>query len=146
MTKRAVVQSHVETLMEQFLETDELVLEPCGVVPVTCRSARYRVRVLESDGPRPHVEVYSRIVRDVDADPGLFEALNTMNRRLSHLRAFWADRAVVLAGEILGETATVHDLACLCDEIGYVAHREGPALARTFGGTVAEPDAVEEGE
>lgn len=140
-----MVQSHMETLMERLLETDELKVKEGGEVPVSHRSAAYTVRVVGID-LRPHVEVYAVAVDDIDEDPGLYEALNLLNRGLSHARAFWEDRKVVLAASLLGAALGLDELTCTCQEIAAVAHREGPRLAKTFGGTVARPDEVEEDE
>jgi hypothetical protein len=137
MAKTDVIRSHVHTLMESYLGTDELIVDDDGQVPVRWGTAVYRVRV--GSDANPHVEVYAVAVEDVDADPGLFEALNTINRRLSHARAFWVDRCVVVAGQLLGSSLTLESLGCTCDEVAAVADSEGVDLAGTFGGHVAVP-------
>ena len=133
MSKIDVVQSHVEVLMRQVLGLDELHICPNGEIPVRFRTATYNVRVRPNQR-MPHVEVYSVVVEDVDADPGLYEAINTLNSRLSHLRAFWMDRKVVVAGELYGSAIDHDSLDCVCDEISEVAHENGPQLAAVFGG------------
>src|SRR4051794_29148522 len=130
--------------MQRVLETDDLHVHPGGEIPVRHGSAVYNVRLAHEDLEQPHVEVYAVVVEDVDADPGLYEALNTINRRLSHARAFWADRKVVLAGELVGTTLDYVELACTCEEIGNAAHIEGPRLSTVYGGQVAHPDGINE--
>lgn len=146
MSKREVVQSHVEVLMGRMLETDELKINACGEIPVCYGSTVYKVRVALAPREAPHVEVFAVVLDEVDPDPGLYEALNTMNRKLSHARAFFAERRVVIAGELYGETLDLPELACTCDEVAAVADYEGPRLAAIFGGKVARPDHVGEGE
>lgn len=139
------MQSHLEVLVEQLLETDDLKVQPDGEIGVEHRSAVWFARVRERGG-EPHIEVFSVVVADVDADPGLYEALNDLNRRLSHCRAFHAGRQVVLAGELRGESTTFPDLECLAQEVAFAAHGEGPGLAATFGGTVARPHLVDDAD
>ncbi|MCW2607333.1 MAG: hypothetical protein JWO60_2026 [Frankiales bacterium] len=143
MTKRDVVQSHLEVLVEQLLETDDLKVQPDGDIGVEHDSAVWSARVRDRGGD-PHIEVFSVVVSDVAADPGLYEALNDLNARLSHCRAFHSGSSVVVAGELLGETTTYADLACLAHEVAHAAHGEGPGLAATFGGRVARPDHVDD--
>lgn len=143
MGKRDVVQSHLEVLMEQLLETEELSVDDDGDVPVRHGSATWVARVRDR-GSTPHIEVFSVVVADVDQDPGLLEALNDLNRRLVHCRAFHADRAVVVAGELVGETCALADLECLAMEVAAAAVDQGPALARTFGGHLAHDLGEEE--
>ncbi len=137
MTRQDVVQSHLETLMERYLGTDDLQIDEDGGIPVAYRSAVYRVRVLP--GEKPHVDITAAMISDIDPDPGLYEALNELNSRLSHARAFWDGGVVVLAAELVGLGMDVDDLECTCGEIAVTAHRQGPRLAKTFGGTVANP-------
>lgn len=143
MSRTDVVQSHLEVLMEQLLGTEELQVDDDGDIGVEHASAVWFSRV-RPRGDSPHIEVFSVVVSDVDADPGLLEALNDLNRRLSHCRAFHTDRRVVVAGEIVGEHATLPDLECLALEVARAAHAEGPELVRAFGGHVSRPDWTEE--
>ncbi|MCW2779116.1 MAG: hypothetical protein JWN17_2841, partial [Frankiales bacterium] len=142
-TKADVVQSHLEVLMEQLLETEDLQVDDDGDIGVEHASAVWWARVRPRAGA-PHIEVFSVAVTDVAPDPGLLEALNDLNGRLSHCRAFHADRKVVVAGELVGEWATLDDLVCLSGEVSSTAHREGPLLVKTFGGSVARPEHVDE--
>jgi hypothetical protein len=146
VSKRDVVQSHVEVLMARMLETDDLKINPCHEIPVIYRSTVYKVRVALSPQPAPHVEVFAVALDEVDPDPGLYEALNTINRKLSHARAFYAERKVIIAGELYGETLDLPELTCTCDEVAAVADHEGPRLAAVFGGHVARPNYAEEEE
>jgi hypothetical protein len=146
VSKRDVIQSHVESLMEEILQVDDLVITPAGEIPVRHHSAVYNVRVSAAPNTAPHVEVYAVAVEDVDPDPGLYEALNTINRRASHARTFHSNRTIVVASELYGPTLSRDELECSCDEVALIAHVEGPRLAATYGGTVAYPDHTGEGE
>ena len=146
MSKRDVVQSHIEVLMAQMLETDDLKINPCNEIPVFYRSAVYKVRVSPSPQPAPHVEVFAVALDEIDPDPGLYEALNSINRKLSHARAFYSERQVIIAGELYGETLDLPELRCTCDEVAAVADYEGLRLAAVYGGHVARPNYAEEEE
>jgi hypothetical protein len=143
VSQKDVIQSHLEVLMEKHLETDELKVACDGEIRVSCQSGAYTARVKTYAHAEPHIEIYSVMVEGVDADPGLFEAINEFNRGLSHARVFWMDRQVVVVGEMLGVTADEADVDCVCQEIGSFVHAEGPKLAATFGGSVAFPDQIE---
>lgn len=133
MSRQAVVQSHLEVLMQQYLEVEELKVDEDAEILVSCGSAAYVARVRE-DRPEPHIEIYSVVLSEVDNDPGLLEALNEINRTLGHARVFWHRNNVVLAGEMIGVSTTPADLACLCEEIAHRADVDGPALSAVFGG------------
>jgi hypothetical protein len=143
MSQRDVIQSHLEVLMARHLETDDLLVDKDGEIPVHCSSGRYMARVKDYGDSEPHIEVYSVMIEDIEADPGLFEAINALNRRVSHLRVFWVEDKVVVVSELVGSTADQADIDCVCTEIGNFVHNEGPRLTKTFGGTVAFPDEIE---
>jgi hypothetical protein len=139
LSRQTVVQSHLEALMQQVLEVKELRVTPAGYVNVSSDVNGYSVR-LRSGREEPHIEVYSVAIREIASDPGLYEALNEINRKLSHTHVFWAEDQVVVAGEILGASADVAGLSCLCDEVVAVSDHHGPLLAETFGGKTGEED------
>lgn len=133
MSVRDVVQSHVECLVQEMLEVDELKVRPDGQIGVSTESGAYTVRVLDY-GPTPHVEVFSVLLTEIDKDPGLLEKLNDLNARCCHTRIFWAERRVVVAGELVGATAEGAGLSCLCDEVAHVIDNCAPDIRAVFGG------------
>lgn len=139
MSRQAVIQSHLEALMQQVLEVEELHVADRGYVHVTTGEGSYTVRVCPTCS-EPHIEVFGIAVRDVAADPGLFEAVNDLNRGASHARVFWTGDRVVVAGELLGASADVASLRCLCNEVAGLVDEHGPKLAEVFGGLVGEED------
>lgn len=138
MSRQAVVQSHMEVLMHEVLGVEELIVSPEDEVVVSTEHGSYSVRVRERG--EPHIEVYS-VVLEVDADPGLYEALNEINTTLSHCRAFWYRGRVVIAGELVGATADEESLGCLCGEVAHNVDTEGPKLLDVFGTSLDEEDA-----
>ena len=143
MSRQEVVQSHMEVLMANVLGVEQLIVAPDGEVAVSTELGSYSVRVRERD--EPHLEVYSVVLTDVDADPGLFEALNDINSRLSHCRAFWYRGRVVIAGELVGFAADEDSLSCLCTEVAHHVDTDGPQLASVFGGkTLAQREEEED--
>ena len=137
MTRLAVVQSHLEALMKSHLEAEELLVDDDGDVGVRTEKGGYTARVVDR-GPEPHIEVFSVVLTDIDLDPGLLEAINDANRRITHSRMFWFDRRVVVAGEIVGSCAEEAGLACLCEEVARTTDRYGDELAGVFGGLTFE--------
>lgn len=133
MSVRDVVQSHVECLVQEMLEVEELKVRPNGQIGVSTESGAYTVRVL-CDGPTPHLEVFSLLLTEIDKDPGLLEKLNDLNARMCHARVFWTDRRVVVAGELIGETAEGMGLSSLCDEVAHVVDHCAPDIKAVFGG------------
>lgn len=134
MSRTAVIQSHLEALMQQLLDVEELQVTPRGLIEVVTEKAAYTVRLCPSCD-EPHIEAFSIPIRDVPADPGLFEALNGLNRGLAHCRVFWVGEQVIVAGELLGASADLEGLRCLCNEVAGVAGHEASELIETFGGT-----------
>ena len=93
MSREAVVQSHLEVLMQEYLEVEELKVTDDGEVRVLADEASYQVRV-RADRDEPHIEVFSVVLTEVEADPGLYEAMNEVNRSLGHSRMFWVRKQV----------------------------------------------------
>jgi hypothetical protein len=129
--------------MQEWLETDELVVNDNGSVGVSSPGGGYYARVKER-GESPHIEVYSVLLSEIDKDPGLLEKLNDMNSRLSHARAFWVDRQVVVAAEIVGATAELGELSCLCDEVGGTVAHCAEEIQSVFGGLLHHQREVDE--
>lgn len=133
MSVQDVVQSHLECLMQEMLEAEELVVQPNGDIGVRTDSGGYTARVLKRGGT-PHIEVYSILLTEIDKDPGLLEKLNDVNEGLSHVRVFWSDQRVIVAGELVGPTAEGDGLSCLCDEVAHAVDRHAGEIKAVFGG------------
>ena len=125
--------------MQEMLEVEELKVSDHGRVLVSTEVGSYTARLCPSCDT-PHIEVYSVAVRDVQVDPGLYEAINDLNRGMSHARVLWVDDRVIVAGELLGESADLRALRCLCDEVAHVTDHHGPRLAEIFGGKTGEEE------
>ena len=119
--------------MQELLGVDELKVTDDGEVRVLAEEAAYSVRLRE-DRTEPHIEAYSVVLTEIDADPGLYEALNDINRSLGHCRIFWSRQQVVVAGEMVGTTAEELGLTCLVEEVARCANRSGEELGGVFGG------------
>jgi hypothetical protein len=119
--------------MQEVLEADELMVRPDRQVGVSTESGSFFARVLDEKDD-PHIEVYSVILTEIDNDPGLLEKLNELNRGLCHSRVLWAHRYVVVAGELLGETAEVRALELLCKEVTRVVDGCAEEIKAVFGG------------
>ena len=133
MCVRDVVQSHLECLMQELLEVEELKVRPDGSIGVSTESGAYVARVLDF-GEQPHIEVFSVLLTEIDNDPGLLERINEMNAGLSHCRVFWSNQRVVIAGELVGPSADVAALACLCEEVACAVDHAAPDIKAVFGG------------
>lgn len=119
--------------MQEYLEVEVLKVTDDGEVRVLADEASYQVRVRE-DRDEPHIEVFSVVLTEIEADPGLYEAMNEVNRALGHSRIFWVRKQVVVAGELVGASAEQTGLACLIDEVARTANRCGSELGGVFGG------------
>lgn len=119
--------------MQEWLEVEELVVDEDGDIGVRAGEVGYWARLRRSEDD-PHIEVFTLVLTDVEPDPGLYEALNEINRGASHVHAFFSTDAVVIAGELVGETADERSLGCLCREVVDLATKYGPELQAVFGG------------
>jgi len=133
VSRQAVVQSHLEVLMQEYLEVEELRVAPNGDIGVRTEESGFTARI-RSDRGEPHLEVYSVVLDEVQADPGLWEALNGLNGGLTHCRVFWRDGAIVVAGELLGAFTALPSLECLIGEVVRIADEEAPQLHAVYGG------------
>jgi hypothetical protein len=133
MSVMDVVQSHLECLMQDMLGVDELKVRPDGAVGVSTESGSYTARVRRGVDA-PHIEVYSVLLSEIDKDPGLLEKLNDMNARSGHVRLFWTERMVVASGELVGPTAEITGLLCLCEEVTDLVDHCAEEIKKVFGG------------
>lgn len=145
MSKQDVVQSHLEVLMAQYLGAEDVTVDDDGDVCVRDGRAGLVAGVKHYRKGDPHICVTALAVRDVDADPGLFEALNGHNARLAHARVWWADRRVIVGGQLHGPSTELPSLACLCAEVTQFVNAHASQLASTYRGRLLFDDEPGEG-
>ncbi len=104
-----------------------------GDIPIRIGSALMFVRAM--GGRPPLVQVFSPIVRNVDATPALLEALNDVNRQVLFGRAFWTQREIVVAMEITAIGISPEQIAFACVQLGNLADDLDDRLRGRFGGT-----------
>ena len=146
MTRLDILRPYVQKTVAEYLNIapEKLVVDQDGDIPVRAGSAVYYVRLLEADPPI--VQVYATVLTDIDKSPGLFEKLNEINRYVYYCRFFWLeDRRVVVAMEIVAETADPKEIGTACGQIAWAADTYDTELHQAFGGTMANQDAPAEG-
>lgn len=138
MSKAAVVRPYVEKLVAEFCETDNLVIDENGDIPVRKGSALYIVRLLDQDPPL--VQIYSVLVAGVKQSEKLLERINEINTDSFFGRTFLVDDRVILATELLAETLDKVEMENACLAIGNVADKYDTALKAEFGGETSYED------
>jgi hypothetical protein len=132
MDRSALVRSHVETLLETVTGKPQVKPDADGDYAVRFQNAVYFVRILGTE--HPVVQVFAVAVDGADPRPELYQVLNDLNARLTFARTFAADRKVVIASELLGESLDADELGSACAAVARAADHFGPLLANQFGG------------
>ncbi len=122
----------VEDGLRRLLGVDRLERDADGDYPIAVGSALMFVRLI--DGRPPMVGVFSPILGDIDEGPGLFAALNDVNRRIHYARAFWVARQVIIAIELPAVDITADQIAFACVQLGSLADHLDNVLHGRFGG------------
>jgi hypothetical protein len=85
----------------------------------------------------PLIAIFSSILTDVEASPGLFVALNDINRRIRFARAFWVSGTIVVATELAAVDVSAQQVSFACMQLGSLADHLDDVLHGRFGGGVA---------
>jgi hypothetical protein len=138
-----MVKPYVEKVLKEYLETETLIYDDDGDVPVRAGSAMYYVRVLDMDPVM--VRVFSPIVRNVKKSAKLLDALNEINGEIVGARVFWYDDDVLVSAEMLADTLDPAELNGHCANIAAIADSRDHLLQEKFGGEVffSEPEGEE---
>jgi hypothetical protein len=128
-----MLRPYVERLLAEWLQTDDLVVDDDGDVPIRFGSALYYVGLVDRDPPL--VRVWSTVLRDVEKSPELLDAINDVNTRIIQCRMFFDDGAVTLATEVIAEELGKEELIEVCNAIATIADDFDDDLQGRFGGT-----------
>jgi hypothetical protein len=137
-----ILRPHVEKILGEYLQTDHLIVNDDGTIPIRAGSATYYVRLME--GEPPVLQVYSIVLEGVKKSMKLLEALNDINRQTFFAKVFWVDDDRVIATtELVAETLDKDEIANACGAIAWVADTYDTELQERFGGTMAGQDEPE---
>ena len=138
MADQDSIRQHVHSLLREYLDSDQLHLTEDGAVPIRSGSAALFVHL--TDDETPMVQLMSPVLSGVDASPGLYQALNSINAAIELGRFFWHAGTVVAADSLIAETLDLIELATSCDGIAELADRYDNELQAAFGGQLRFPD------
>jgi hypothetical protein len=143
MNKIDMVKPYVEKVLKEYLQSETLIIDDDGDVPIRVSSAMYYVRVLDRDPVM--VQLFAPLVRNVKKSAKLLEAINQINSEIIGARVFWHDDDVMVATEMLAETLDPAELSGQCGNIGSIADNYDNKLQEEFGGEVffTEPEGEE---
>ncbi len=131
MSRESVV-AHVEKILKAYLETEDLVVDEEGDVPIRRGSALYHVRVGQQEPYR--VEVVSSVLSEVEESYDLLRALNEINAGFYGIQAYYRKGRVIFSSDMLAETLQAEELERACALISGCADKYDDELQAKFGG------------
>jgi hypothetical protein len=140
MANTEQLRQRLETMLESFLGTDDLVTDSEGDYPVRAGSAKYYIRLSDETEPAV-VHVYAHILVGVPASEKLYETLNSVNSFIKFGRMFHQGDAVLVSTELLADTLDLEELTESCRSIAELADRYDDLFKSEFGGRTYEDDA-----
>lgn len=134
MARLEVLRPFVEQTLAQYLGLEKVQVWDDGTIPIRAGSTVVNVRLMEGEGDKPLLQVYSPLLHDIERTPALLERLNEMNTQLAFTRAFWLDRQVILARDLLAETLDKEQVSHACSYVSLAADFWDETLKKDFGG------------
>src|SRR5215213_3666721 len=139
MARVDAVRPYVEQLLQEFCETEHLVVDGDGDVPIRKGSTMYWVSLFEIE-EEAQVRVWSFMARDVPDADDLYRYLNAINSTIRYSRVYYEDNDVIVSYELLAEDLDPRELQNACECIGGIYDAYDDALVAKFGGRVFFPD------
>jgi hypothetical protein len=131
--------AHVQKILSAYLETDDLVFDEEGDVPIRRGSALYYVRVGRHEPYR--VEVVSSVLSEVEESYELLRTLNEINAGIYGIQAYFRKGRVIFSADMLAETLQPDELERACALISGAADKYDDELQAKFGGKKTFEDA-----
>lgn len=136
MTRLEVLQPFIEKTVAQYLGVDEVHVWEDGTIPIRSGSTVVNVRLVQGENAsHPVLQVYCPLLSEVDSSPELLSRLNDVNGNLTFVRAFWTDRQVILAMELLAESLDRDQVAHAVSLVSLAGDFWDSELNKTFGGS-----------
>jgi hypothetical protein len=135
MTRLEILQPFVEKTVAAYLGIEEVQVWEDGTIPIRSGTTIVNVRLVEGENPsHPILQVYSPLLSEIDNSPELLTKLNEVNANLTFVRAFWTDRQVILAMELLAESLDRDQVAHAVSLVSLAGNFWDSELNKTFGG------------
>jgi hypothetical protein len=135
VTRLEILQPFVEKTVAEYLGIEHVQVGEDGTIPIRSGTTIVNVRLLQGEHPsRPILQVYSPMLSDLDCTPELLVKLNEVNGDLTFVRAFWTDRQVILAMELLAESLDRDQVAHAVSLVSLAGDFWDSELSKTFGG------------
>jgi hypothetical protein len=135
MTRLEVLQPFVEKTVAEYLGIEKVQVWEDGTIPIRSGSTIVNVRLMQGENPsRPILQVYSPLLQEIDNSPELLTKLNEVNGNLTFVRAFWTERQVILAMELLAETLDSDQVAHAVSLVSLAGNFWDSELNKAFGG------------
>jgi hypothetical protein len=135
MTRLEVLRPFVEQTVAEYLGIEKVQVWEDGTIPIRSGSTIVNVRLVQGENPsRPILQVYSPLLSELDSSAELLTKLNEVNANLTFVRAFWTDRQVILAMELLAETLDRDQIAHAVSLVSLAGNFWDSELNKAFGG------------
>jgi T3SS (YopN, CesT) and YbjN peptide-binding chaperone 1 len=135
VTRLEILQPFVEKTVAEYLGIEQVQVWEDGTIPIRSGTTIVNVRLVQGDNPsRPILQVYSPMLSELDSTPELLAKLNEVNGNLTFVRAFWTDRQVILAMELLAESLDKDQVAHAVSLVSLAGDFWDSELSKTFGG------------
>jgi Putative bacterial sensory transduction regulator len=131
MSRESTV-AYVDKILSAYLETDGLVRDEEGDIPIRRGSALYYVRVGHREPYR--VEVVSSVLTEVEESYELLRELNEINSGIYGIQAYYRQGRVIFSADMLAETLQAEELERACALISGCADKYDDELQARFGG------------
>jgi Putative bacterial sensory transduction regulator len=136
MTRLEILQPFVEKTVAAYLGIEEVQVWEDGTIPIRSGTTIVNVRLVEGENAsHPILQVYSPLLSEIDNSPELLTKLNEVNANLTFVRAFWTDRQVILAMELLAESLDRDQVAHAVSLVSLAGNFWDSELNKAFGGT-----------
>jgi hypothetical protein len=136
-----MAHSHVQRMLREAFELDELEQDGDGDYPFRHGTAMYYLTVLRGGHL---VKVWSYAVSGLRPTAPVLREVNDLNARLLHSRAFLCGGHLQLEAFLPIESLVPGYLAAVCLELGRAADEVGQLLAAVHGGQVCFAGETEE--
>jgi hypothetical protein len=150
VTRLEILQPFVEKTVAEYLGIEQVQVWEDGTIPIRSGTTIVNVRLVQGeDQSRAILQVYSPMLREIESSPELLAKLNEVNANLMFVRAFWTDRQVILALELLAETLDRDQVAHAVSLVSLAGNFWDSELNKAFGGSTyfaEEPPADGVGE